>query len=195
MDNNAAYSNWGWKNPVMYQGQGYQLPGQNSYTQYGQGQTTSPQWTNMMNQMTPYQPSTQVQGGGSYQMPQSLPMDNNFMQNYGWPTLINQSQAALQPQVAGATTAANMGEKMKVAEKMGWTTPAEASPSLMSEILKGLGTSLQTTQNSSARSGMPISSVTENSRDNTIQAAIQAMVRAFTGARQDQQNSLMGYMR
>ncbi len=205
--------------------QAYQISGQmplwgqkqmgNQQVGYGQGGQTynTPQWASTMQGMTPYSPSGQVQGAGTYGLPASLPTDQTFMQNYGWPAalqqqgaLFNQQAAAqnlaaqtalaqMQPQLAGATTAANITEKQKVAQNMGWTTPEEASPSLMNEIKKALSGALTTSANSAARSGMPISSTTENAQSNTIQAAIEAMVRAFSGARQTQQTSLMGFMR
>jgi len=197
---------WGQKQMANQQG------GQGSYSQSGQTYNT-PQWASTMQGMTPYSPFGQVQGAGTYGLPASLPTDQTFMQNYGWPAslqgqgaVFNQQAAAqnaanqmalakMQPQLAGETTAANMGEHQKVASQMGWTTPTEASPSLMGEIKKALGSSLQTTQNSAARSGRPISSTTENVQNNTIQAAIEAMVRAFSGARQTQQAGLMSFMK
>lgn len=195
---------WAQKQMGTQQGGGYSQGGQTYNT---------PQWASTMQGMTPYSPSGQVQGAGTYGLPSSLPTDQTFMQNYGWPAalqgqsaMFNQQAAAqnaanqmalakIQPQLTGEATAANMGERSKVASQMGWTTPAESSPSLMNEILKALSGSLQTTQNSAARSGMPISSVTEGSRENTIQAVMQALVRAFSGARQDQTSQLMQFMK
>ena len=185
--------------------------GQGNYSQSGQTYNT-PQWASTMQGMTSYSPSGQVQGAGTYGLPASLPTDQTFMQNYGWPAslqgqgaVFNQQAAAqnaanqmalakMQPQLAGETTAANMAERGKVAEKMGFNAPSDAS-SMLAQIKKGFGSAVQTQQTSAARSGMPISSVTENAKSASQQTAIEAWVRAFAEAQRAKEANLMGFMK
>lgn len=158
---------------------------------YGSGtstQMTNPLWSQYMQQAGAYQPQT-----GTYQQPATMPYDQSSMAQYFYPAALAQQQATLQPQVSGATTAANMAERQKVATSSGWTAPPEASPSLLNTFKKNLATALQSSQSSAARSGMPISSATAATQENTTQAAFQAIANALFGARQQQQQSLMSF--
>lgn len=192
---NAAWSNWGWKNPTAYQGQGYQLPGSISGSQGGTsygggGQTmTNPLWSQYMQGQGAYQPQT-----GTYQQPGAMPYDQYSMSQYFIPAAQAQQQATLAPQIAGQTTAARIGEKQKVAQNMGWTTSEEATPTMANAWTKQLQGGLQSLQGSQARSGMPISSVSANAQSEAIQSSLEGFVRAYLAAKQSARGGLMQYM-
>lgn len=171
----AAWSNWGWRYGASPWAAGQQQAtgaGQQYYG--GQAQVQMPQG---------YQPTLG--------MPQNVPMDQGYMQQYLYPTLGGMEQAKARVYASGEEMARRISEGQKLTEEYGLTAPAEISPNVMRQVRVGLGQGLQSVKEQAARSGIPLSSMAERATEGLLQSAGEQMATAGASEEENRRRMLM----